>query len=44
MKIYTMINRDNGVKVECSEKYLLQWMSRGFEILNIKYRDEHPTA
>lgn len=31
-KIYEMINRDSGASIKCSEKYLVQWVARGFEV------------
>jgi hypothetical protein len=31
-KIYKMINRDSGASIKCSEKYLIPWVARGFEV------------
>jgi len=31
-KIYEMINRDSGASIKCSEKYLIPWVTRGFEV------------
>ncbi len=38
-KIYVMYNPKNHVIVECTKKYVLEWISRGFEILEIKEGD-----
>ena len=35
-KIYVLINKENGAVVESTEKYLPQWLARGFEVLEIK--------
>lgn len=35
-KIYIMLNKENGAKVECTEKFLPQWLARGFEVDSIK--------
>jgi hypothetical protein len=31
-KIYDLVNRENGESTRCSEKYLIEWVSRGFEV------------
>ncbi|GAA4879048.1 hypothetical protein GCM10023310_68960 [Paenibacillus vulneris] len=31
-KIYNMVNRQNGVHIKCTEKYLIDWVIRGFEV------------
>jgi hypothetical protein len=31
-KIYEMVNRESGASIKCSEKYLIQWVARGFEV------------
>lgn len=35
-KIYTMINPNNGARIECTEEFLTQWLSRGFEVESIR--------
>jgi len=36
-KKYVMINRANGARIECTEKYLVSWLARGFEVEEIRY-------
>jgi hypothetical protein len=31
-KIYDLVNRENGASTRCSEKYLVEWVARGFEV------------
>jgi hypothetical protein len=35
-KKYVMINKTNGARIECTEKYLASWLARGFEVEEIK--------
>jgi hypothetical protein len=35
-KTYVMRNKDNGAVIECTERFLLQWIARGFEIIEVK--------
>lgn len=34
-KIYTVIHPTSRIEIQCTEKYLLQWLSRGFEVVSI---------
>jgi len=36
-KKYIMINKANGSRIECTEKYLASWLARGFEVEEIRY-------
>lgn len=36
-KIYIMLNKKNGAKVECTEKFLPEWLARGFEVDSIRF-------
>ncbi|MGG1658585.1 hypothetical protein [Brevibacillus sp. NRS-1366] len=36
-KIYIMIYKENGAKVECTEKFLIEWFARGFEVESIRF-------
>ncbi|GAA4724130.1 MULTISPECIES: hypothetical protein [Brevibacillus] len=36
-KIYVMVNKENGAKVECTEKFLPEWFARGFEVDSIRF-------
>lgn len=38
IKKYVLVNEDTDAIVECTEKYLVQWISRGFHISKIVYR------
>ncbi|WP_167433902.1 hypothetical protein [Paenibacillus silvae] len=31
-KIYQLVNKENDVRVECTEQFLAKWIERGFEI------------
>jgi hypothetical protein len=31
-KTYEMVNKSNGATITCTEKYVLDWISRGFEV------------
>ncbi|MOA55045.1 hypothetical protein D3C78_1787640 [compost metagenome] len=35
-KKYVMFNKENGARIECTEKYLTHWLARGFEVEEIK--------
>ncbi|MMZ43619.1 hypothetical protein D1872_51810 [compost metagenome] len=35
-KTYIMYNKSTNARIECTEKYLLKWMSMGFEVESIK--------
>lgn len=34
-KTYVMINKSNGARIKCTEKYLMKWISMGFEVEEI---------
>jgi hypothetical protein len=34
-KKYVMVNKTSGARIECTEKYLLEWITRGFEVEEI---------
>lgn len=34
-KTYTLVHPKNKIEIQCSERYLLQWMSRGFNVKSI---------
>lgn len=36
MKTYKMVNKENGVTIECSEPYVVAWLARGFEVDSIE--------
>ncbi len=38
-KVYHLINRENGVTMTCTEKFLPLWLARGFEVESIETRD-----
>jgi hypothetical protein len=40
-KIYDLVNRENGVSTRCSEKYIFQWLARGYEVESFVF-DEPP--
>jgi hypothetical protein len=40
-KIYGLVNRENGLTARCSEKHLVEWVARGFEVESFVY-DELP--
>lgn len=35
MKVYTLFNKTTNARIKCTEKYLLSWLSRGFEVESI---------
>jgi len=35
-KKYIMINKSNGARIECTEKYVATWLAKGFEVEEIK--------
>lgn len=32
MKVYTMVNKDNGARIRCTEKFIVKWLAKGFEV------------
>jgi hypothetical protein len=34
--IYFLENKNTGATMECTEKYLTQWLARGFEVVEIR--------
>jgi hypothetical protein len=34
-KKYVMVNKENGARIVCTEKYVIAWLARGFEIVEI---------
>jgi len=38
-KVYHLINRENGVAMTCTEKFLTLWLARGFEVESVELRD-----
>jgi len=36
MKKYVMENSTNGAVIECTERYIVRWLARGFTIKEIK--------
>ncbi|MFD2368866.1 hypothetical protein ACFSO0_02450 [Brevibacillus sp. GCM10020057] len=36
-KIYVMVNKENGARVECTEKFLPEWLARGFEVDSTRF-------
>lgn len=34
-KTYVMVNKINGARIECTEKFLAKWLSLGFEVEKI---------
>ncbi|MFB9279402.1 hypothetical protein [Cohnella cellulosilytica] len=36
-KKYIMVNKANGARIECTEKYLASWLARGFEVEEIRH-------
>jgi hypothetical protein len=39
-KSYKMVNPNNGVSVTTTEAYLIQWIARGFEVVEISDNEE----
>ncbi|AYP68636.1 hypothetical protein EalM132_00124 [Exiguobacterium phage vB_EalM-132] len=39
MKKYKMISADTGVVIECTEKYVVAWLARGFEVDSVVLSD-----
>ncbi|WP_179089084.1 hypothetical protein [Paenibacillus odorifer] len=35
MKIYILYNKETDAQIKCTEKYLDQWISRGFDVESI---------
>lgn len=35
-RVYVVYNKITKAKIETNEKYLIQWLARGFEVLEIK--------
>jgi hypothetical protein len=40
VKKYVMVNKENGAHIVCTEKYVLAWLARGFEIVKIILEDK----
>lgn len=40
VKVYVVVNKDNGARVQCTEKYLLEWLAMGFEVEEIILPDD----
>lgn len=36
-KKYIMINKENGARIRCAEKYVTSWLARGFKVEGIRY-------
>lgn len=34
-KTYTLVHPINKIEIQCSERYLLRWVSRGFNVVSI---------
>ncbi|MNE44651.1 hypothetical protein D3C77_697870 [compost metagenome] len=34
-KTYVMVNKVTGARIQCTEKYLPYWLSKGFEVEEI---------
>lgn len=34
-RTYVMENKETGVRIECTYKYILHWIARGFEVIEI---------
>lgn len=35
-KKYTMYNKEKGITITCTEKFVMDWIARGFEVKEIK--------
>jgi hypothetical protein len=35
MKVYTLIKKTTEARIKCTEKYLVKWLSKGFEVKSI---------
>lgn len=35
-RIFIMHNKETNVTIQCTEDYIVEWMSRGFEIIGAK--------
>lgn len=40
VKSYKMVNPNNGVSVTTTEAYMLDWIARGFEVVEISDSEE----
>lgn len=38
-KTYVMVNKKTGARIECSEKYMLKWLAKGFDVEEIRLPD-----
>jgi len=38
--IYVMTNRRTGVTIQCTQKFMPQWLARGFEVEEIRIVDK----
>ncbi|QGQ99392.1 hypothetical protein EHS13_33290 [Paenibacillus psychroresistens] len=43
-KIYDLVNRGNGTFTRCSEKHLVDWVARGFEVEGFSYDESFKEA
>lgn len=34
-KKYVMVSKENGARIVCTEKYVMEWLARGFEVVEI---------
>lgn len=34
-KKYVMVSKENGARIVCTEKYVTEWLARGFEVVEI---------
>ena len=39
-KVYVLENKVTQATIECTEKYLMQWLARGFEVIEIKLGEQ----
>lgn len=37
---YKMINHSNGARITCTQKYLIHWIARGFEVEEVAVEEE----
>ncbi|WP_433752329.1 hypothetical protein [Paenibacillus amylolyticus] len=36
-EIYQLFNKENDVRIECTEKFLTKWIERGFEVESTRF-------
>lgn len=39
-KSYVMSNKITQVTIECTQEFMIKWLARGFEVLEIKTNDK----